>query len=56
MKIRIIDNGYTKHSELLKRSIEERIPVEMADGGMTVELSVDKLIGSSDLPVESASS
>jgi len=48
MKIRIIDNGYTKHSELLKRSIEERIPAEMADGGMTVELSVDKLIGTAE--------
>lgn len=45
MKIRIQNNGHEKHSDLLKRVIEERIPYEVADDGMLIELCVDKAIG-----------
>ena len=45
MNIKIIDNGFKKHAELLKRSINERITTDEKCGEMIIELSIDKLIG-----------
>ncbi len=48
MKLRVIDNGFENQAELLKKSISTRIPTEYADGGMTIELCIDKLIGDAE--------
>ena len=49
MKIKIISNGYQKQADLLKRSIDERIPAEWTDGGMTIFLDINSELG----PIES---
>ena len=48
MKIKVIDNGYKNQAELLKKSISGRINAEYADGGLTIELIVDRLIGDAE--------
>ena len=45
MNVIIKNNGYEKHSDLLKRCIKERIPYESADGGMIIVLCIDNQIG-----------
>ena len=49
MKITIVSNGYEKQAALLKRSVEERIPTEWSEGGMTLTLDVNGALG----PIES---
>ena len=48
MKFRIIDNGLNTHAELFKRHILERIPLEFAMGGLSIELCVDDSIGTKE--------
>ena len=45
MKITIVSNGYEKQAALLKRSVEERIPAEWSEGGMTLTLDVNGALG-----------
>ena len=44
MKIKLENNGFLEHGELFKDRVLERIPVEFTDGGMTVEIKLDKRI------------
>lgn len=48
MNIRIIDNNYVQHAALLKKSIMERIPAEFEERGMTIELCVNKQLGTAE--------
>lgn len=48
MNIRIIDNNYVQHAALLKKSIMERIPAEFGECGMTIELCVNKQLGTAE--------
>ncbi len=41
MNIKILSNGYTKHEDVLKNQLNERIPVSYKDGGMTIEFKLD---------------
>ena len=45
MNIKIINNGFVKHSNLLERCIKERILYKVADGGMNIELCINESIG-----------
>jgi hypothetical protein len=44
MKINVQDNGFIKHSELFKKTVSNRIPVEFTADGMIVEFKIDKTI------------
>ena len=44
MIINLKCNGFSKHGELFSKTVSERIPVEFKDGGMSIELTVDKTI------------
>lgn len=45
MKINIIENGCTKHAELMKKHISKRIPLEIETEGMQIELMIDEQLG-----------
>jgi len=45
MNIKLIANGCEQHSELLKRTISERIPVVFGDEGMCIELCISQTLG-----------
>ena len=45
MNIKLIANGCEQHSELLKRTISERIPVVFGDDGMSIELCINQALG-----------
>ncbi len=45
MKIRLIDNGFSKHSALFKKTVRNRIPLTEADDGLRIELRLDKNLG-----------
>ena len=48
MKINLQDNGCELHSELLKRNIEQRIPVEYTEDGLKIELYINQVIGAEE--------
>lgn len=48
MKINVQDNGFLKHSELFKKTVSNRIPVEFTADGMTVEFKIDKTISAKE--------
>ena len=48
MKIKIINNGFEAQHELLKRCIEERIPVTYEDDGMKIVLCINVSIESEE--------
>lgn len=45
MKINIIDHGFEQHATIFMESIEGRIPVEVSNDGMVIELAIDSEIG-----------
>jgi len=49
MNIKIVSNGHTKQADLLKRSIDERIPATWDADGMTLILDINSDLG----PIES---
>jgi hypothetical protein len=48
MKINLKSNGFDKHGELFCKTVVNRIPVEFTNGGMTVDLQIDKTISSEE--------
>lgn len=44
MQIRVKDNGFLQHAEILKRHIQDRITVDYCDKGMVIELTVNQEI------------
>ena len=45
MNVNLRCNGFLKHAELFKKAVSDRISVDFADGGITVDLLIDKTIG-----------
>jgi hypothetical protein len=52
MKICLIDNGYNKEADLMKRTIEERIPVKFGEEGLCIELCMDQTMPASNYQIE----
>lgn len=48
MKILVKQNKWNRQEALLKKCITERIPVEFTEGGMSIELCVNKAIGAEE--------
>lgn len=44
MKLFICDNGFSQHKDLLLRTIEKRIPVEISEAGMKIEIDYNNTI------------
>lgn len=48
MRIKVSDNGNLDHAKILTERISERIPLENAEGGMTVRLEIDEKTGAAE--------
>jgi hypothetical protein len=48
MKIELKNNGYVKHAELFLKTVGDRIPLELEDGGMVIELKIDSSIAKAE--------
>ncbi len=44
MVINLQSNGFYKHAELFVKTVADRIPLELADSGMRIELNIDGML------------
>lgn len=48
MTINLVTNNFNQHARILKRCIDERIPAEYSDDGVTIKLCIDDTIGAEE--------
>lgn len=48
MQMKLTDNGYRQHGKVLCEVLKKRIPLELTEDGMNIELCVDAKLGKAE--------